>query len=74
MDFSRTETYSFGAIGANLTPNSITNLGRSTFNEGSLTDNATQVVDFDENDERQITLTGGLTTLITSHRDEGKVM
>ena len=39
-----------------------------------MTYNATQVFDFDENEYRQITLTGALTTLSTSNRAAGKVM
>lgn len=69
-----TDEYSFGATGANWTGNSITNLGRSSFNQGTLTYNTTQVFDFDANEYRQITLTGSLTTLSTSNRAAGKVM
>lgn len=74
FDFNGTNTYSFGADGVNWSGNSITNLGRTAFNQGSLTYNATQNFDFDANEYRQITLTGDLTTLTTSNRAAGKVM
>ncbi len=74
MDFATVEEYSFTTGAADWNNNGITDIGRSNFNQLTVPYNATQSLDFDSNQYRQITLTGDLTTLSTVNRAAGKIM
>ncbi len=74
MNFAAVEEYSFTTGAAAWNNNGITNIGRSDFNQAILIYSATQVLDFQANQYRQITLTGDLTTLSTSNRTAGRIM
>lgn len=73
--FNGGEEFTYNQTIADFHDNGLVNLGRTNFNQGTITYNATQVFDFDDTSQyRQITLTGDLTTLSTSNRAAGKVM
>lgn len=62
-------------MGANIAmgTNNITGIKGTQFVQETVTYNATQVFDLDDNQYQEITLTGVLSTLSTSNRGEGKL-
>jgi len=73
IDVNNVNVYSFGVTNADFKTHNIIAIKGTQFTQETLTYNATQVFDLDDNQYQEITLTGVLSTLTTSNRGASKM-